>query len=433
MSSRMPKKVEGDDDDRTVEGQTGCVDGLLWIGQTYPKFFCGRARSCVKPERPQGPHCFVHEAERRGVSRRVSHIPPWAVPGQSRIFLAHRGGEKNASRGRIFGYFVLNRTEVLTPSAALAPPKTRKKSRKGEPVESAAAKDQPNVRTEKCWDGEVIVTHRYDPDRKRWVRTSKRCPDPPELPECEDGEFRLAKSEDGESIATHVYGDGEWQATGAAGSERVPVEDEAFVDHRGCSLRCDPGAVYLVDGLAAGIADAFSARLDRGSIRRRDDVAAGRKLFNEVVDGVASEWVSRAMVPSTLRGKASARGGLVLFHDPPLFEKRPRASFRSLAHIDGEHLLDQIADGVRKPAIRTCRERAGVTTQQEVVAVLAERAHANKAFTRQLLTGLSDLAQEELENHGEFRVPGMGTLRRGKDGRLRFDAYKALREPKIGR
>lgn len=421
---------------------TRCLDGLLWIGQTYPKFFCGQSESCVRPERPQGPHCFVHEAEQRGVSRRLSAMPPWVVPGQSRIFLVHRGGEKEASKGRIFGYFVVNRTEVLTPPGEKAPDG---RTSDGPMTRPPALNGEPSIRTERCWNGETIVTHRYDAERKRWVRTGEECPEPPEpdegpeppesgdtrgrpgAPEPEEGDMSFAESDQGERIATHVFHGGQWHPTGAGGSERISVEDEELVEHRGCSIRHDPGAVYVVDGLAAEIADAFADRLDGGSIRRRHDVPAGRRLFNGVVDEVVVDRASKAWVPSSLRGKATVRGELVLFNDPPLFEKQPRASFRSLAHIDGGHLLAQIAAEVPRPSIRACRHRAGVTTQQEVIAVLAERSHANKAFARQLLGELAHLAREELDEFGEFRLPGMGTLKRGKDGRVRFRAYKALK------
>lgn len=88
-----------------------CADGLLWIGQTYEGIHCRSAKSCAIPT---GARCFVHEAKWRGISRKVPHAPRWAVPGKSRIFLVHHGGEKTADPGKIFGYFVLWRVEVLS-------------------------------------------------------------------------------------------------------------------------------------------------------------------------------------------------------------------------------------------------------------------------------------------------------------------------------
>lgn len=418
------------------EEEAGCVDGFLWIGQSYPQFYCHRDASCLRADRPQGPHCFVHEAERRGISRRISRAAPWAIPGRTRIFLAHRGGEADASKGRIFGYFVLNRTEQLASSDALAPAGANQGRRdgalKGGESDGRAGKHGPEVRTERCWNGKVIVTHRYDKARKRWVPTGQRCPELPEPQECEEGDFAYARSEDGEWIATHACVDGEWQPTGAGDSERIPIEDELLVEHRGCSFREDPGAVYLVDGLAAEIGDAFSARLAREPVYEPDGEVdperlasireAGRKVFNEVVDEVTRERGSRTRVPAALRGKASVHGELVLFDDPPLFEKHPQAWFRPLEHIDGDDLFAQIAAGAPKVSVHGCHRRAGAMSQQEVIAVLAERMEANKAFTERLLTELAELAREELRTYEKFRVPGLGMLKEA-DGQLRLEFY----------
>jgi len=217
------------------------------------------------------------------------------------------------------------------------------------------------ARYEKFWNGKVIATHRYDPGEGKWVRTGESCPHPPESPE-----------------------NGGGRADG--GLRFLPVDDERLAEHRGCSLREDPGAVYLVDDLEAEIADTFADRLDQGSIRGEADADAARALFNAVVDEIAIRRARQAQVPRSLRGKAHVRGELVLFDDPPLFEQRPQAQFRGLAHIDGDHLLAQVVKGVKKPAIHSCRHRSGVTTQQEVVAAIAERAHANKAFAGEALS-----------------------------------------------
>lgn len=232
----------------------------------------------------------------------------------------------------------------------------------------------------------MIVTHRYDRKRKRWVRTDRECPEIPEPEECEEGELLYAKSEDGEWIATHACIDGHWQPTGAGDSEHIPIEDELLVEHRGCSLREDPGAVYLVDGLAAEIGDAFSAR-----------------LFQEP-------------------RRATVHGEIVLFDDPPLFEKHPQAWFRPLERIDGDNLLAQIAAGEPRVSIHGCHRQAGAMSQQEVISVLAERMEANKTFTERLLAELADLAQEDLKRYKKFRVPHWGMVRE-EDGQLRFEPY----------
>jgi len=90
---------------------TGFIDGLLWIGGSYKEIECLSDRNCAVPS---GARCFVHEAEWRGISRKVSHVHRWAVPGKSKIFLVHRGGCKARYEGKIFGYFHLARVEVLS-------------------------------------------------------------------------------------------------------------------------------------------------------------------------------------------------------------------------------------------------------------------------------------------------------------------------------
>lgn len=336
----MPKKAAGKNGDRAA-GREGCIDGLLWIGQTYSSFFCGRPESCVDPQTPEGPHCFVHEADERGVSRRVPRVPRWAVPGKTRIFLAYRGGEKDRSRGRIFGYFVLERIEVIaTPDsltgtdghdAVAAKPSPQGKPLQTphvEPPEPEPDTEKPKVKVERCWNGEVIVTAVYDPRSKEWKPTDEKCPDPPELDD-----------EDEDENGGVVF---------------LPTDEEELAVHRGCSLRAKPGAVYVVDSLEAEIADAFAARLERGSIRKSHDEKAARGLFSKVVKQIGARHVPHVEVPDRLRGKAHLRGELILFDDPPLFEHSPQASFRGLAHIDGEALIDQIAAGVEKPEIHHC-------------------------------------------------------------------------------
>lgn len=388
-----------------AEEETDCLDGFLWIGQSYPDY-----------------HSFVEEAERRGISRRISHTAPWAIPGRTRIFLAHWDGETDASKGRIFGYFVLGRTEVLAFPEETAPPKP-----------GGDGKHGPEVRTQRCWDGEEIVTHRWNRARKRWERTRQRCPEFPE-PECEDEDFLYARSEDGEWIATHACIDGRWQPTGSWALEYVPIDHEVFVPRRGCGFREDPGSVYLVDGLAAEIGDAFTERLlDDPLYQPLDEVdpkhldpliqEAAHEAFEKVVDEVTRERGARARVPGALQDKATVHGDLVLFDDPPLFEKHPQAWFRPLEHIDGDDLFERIAAGEPKvPVHGYHHRRAGALSQQEVVSVLAERMEANKAFTERLLTELGDLAQEELKAHKKFRIPGLGMLK-DEDGQLRLEVY----------
>lgn len=70
-------------------------DLVMWVGsQYYPTI-----------------DSYVVEAMNLGCSKRVPKLPEDAVPGKTRVFLAHDEGK--ASEGRIFGFFVLTGVEVI--------------------------------------------------------------------------------------------------------------------------------------------------------------------------------------------------------------------------------------------------------------------------------------------------------------------------------
>lgn len=118
-------------------------------------------------------------------------------------------------------------------------------------------------------------------------------------------------------------------------------------------------------------------------------VLEGRKKFAEIADEVSA----------SRKTGSHHRGELVLFDREVIFVKKPRAAFRSLERIDGDDLLEQIAEGVRKPTIRVYAPPAAteaILTKGEIVARLAEKEHTSLSAARHLLDGLADLAHEEL-------------------------------------
>jgi hypothetical protein len=513
-----------------------CCDGLLWIGQSYAWIDCGRETSCAIPDPGiLGEHCFVHEAEWRGVSRKIAAPPPWVVPGLTRVFLAHRGDQRRSDLGRLFGYFVLGRVEQLTAAAPVELPQQDVAARglssrsrgalevrvihsgTGRPVSRATVTARPEApgarevtplalskdgrfrtelepggydlgvsaegfepalvqgvritgcrackqdvivkptepdlrepeqkeRTRKCPDGTTITTHIWRGGE--WVRTDERCEEDDDEPGCEEGSFRLDFCPEG-VIVSAVCMDGEWRPTGARCRKDAPVEDEVLAEERSCSLRLRPGAVYLVDSLAAEIHDRFRAALSGTDLRARYRRAAntnaraavaqeGRDLFNSTaawvrgqraVDGVAP------CVPRCLQDKTIVRGDLVQLIDPPVVERRPRASFRSLARIDGDCLIRQIANGEPKARLRlyAARAKGAGMTWADVAAALAERCGTNTATAHAVLTALAALAREELQRDVEssFRLQHLGTFRwrtsRGQPRHLVFDLAEAMR------
>ncbi|HEX9884963.1 MAG TPA: carboxypeptidase-like regulatory domain-containing protein [Longimicrobiales bacterium] len=110
---------------------SGCIDGMIWIGSSYDSIQCSSTGSCSGPYRSDARHCYVHEAEWRGCCRKVPAKPSWLVPGTSRVFLVHRDGLPK-HRGRIFGYFVVHRVELLhSPRLLTSLPVARKGRRAG--------------------------------------------------------------------------------------------------------------------------------------------------------------------------------------------------------------------------------------------------------------------------------------------------------------
>lgn len=535
-----------------VRRSLDCCDGLLWIGETYRWVSCGGGQSCAIPFRPvKDDHCFVHEAERRGISRKVASAPGWAVPGLTRVFLAHRADQKHSHFGRIFGYFVLHRVERLTAASVVPVPQKEVKARglesrdngmldatvlsaeTGKPVfpafltftatsadpghkvefktkdgrcrteieagaydvevlaegfepqsfpgviinrgktrkqdlnlrpEEPEPVDGPKVRerTKECSDGTVIVTHIWKDGR--WERTDEKCPDDGEPQECTDGEIRLAFCPDAGVIVAEVCIDGEWHETGAECAKNMPVHDEVLAEERSCSLRLRPGSVYLVDSLAAEIHDAFAASLGGdahgaltpelfstslrdqyrravGDAERGTSAKDGRAHFNKIVERVL-DWRQTSgtgpTVPPELVGKAEVKGDLVLFKEPPIFERRPRVSSRSLLQVAGDCLIDDIANGAPRVAIPTCvgTGKGKSVTKGEIVALMSAMTNVNKATVSLLLQSLADLAVQELGRKGErtFRLPGFGTFRwkraKGQPPSVVFHMAKAMKELK---
>ena len=93
-----PEEPATNDDEEVVNDATAIdetADYLMWVGEMhYPRI-----------------QDFLDEAEIQGVSKRLSRFPREMVPGKSRVFLAHDEGQ--TGRGVIFGYFTVERLEVL--------------------------------------------------------------------------------------------------------------------------------------------------------------------------------------------------------------------------------------------------------------------------------------------------------------------------------
>jgi len=430
-----------------------CIDMMVWIGQTY--------RTVEE---------YIREAERRGCCREIPEVPPWARPGETKVFLIHRDG-RAPHQGSIFGYFILERLEIVTPGRQFSywPPlgsvelAELRKIRKRQELKKRLEKHKRKYR-------------QYVAQRKTRPRLEPRDPG-------DDPLDKIFKEWLKQLLRKRSEGD----------CEPVPDDFSQCEPHRSCSQRLSPGAVYVVDALAAEIKTAYEKALDariqtqtsqgrtrsdvlkdlrqetndawiwwrkvaKGRSRARilaqlveaeepsrkwwetvatvDGGAALRTLrrtptrewhwwraepdpFREVADRVLSSRTPSGGANTQTRKllgakKAMVRGELVVFKRPfPIFEHAPQAAFRGINRIDGDELLRQVANGVRKPVISYCGEEMRddeIRTQSQLVGLLSSELHVSEALARRYFKRLAELATVNLQANREFNLPNLGRL-----------------------
>lgn len=72
------------------------TDILIWVGQAYSTI-----------------DSYIEEAQRQGCSRRLPGLFHWIEPGRTRVFLAHKDGNKDDAYGSLFGYYTINSLHVV--------------------------------------------------------------------------------------------------------------------------------------------------------------------------------------------------------------------------------------------------------------------------------------------------------------------------------
>src|SRR6267143_2076481 len=75
------------------------IDAVLWVGNS--------------PHQYRTVQQFQTEAELRGCCRQLDCVHGWMKSGESKIFLAHRDGHTDPATASLFGYFVLDRIEII--------------------------------------------------------------------------------------------------------------------------------------------------------------------------------------------------------------------------------------------------------------------------------------------------------------------------------
>jgi hypothetical protein len=442
-----------------------CIDALLWVGNASHTY--------------QTIEQFVTEAGLRGCCRRLPFLPGWMKCGKTRVFLAHRGRHKDRRRGSLFGYFVLDRVEIISNNSV-------SESLRMHGTKSLWPRDvNPYIGCVRKWREEKVPTKRI----KVLLRDKLQQEHLPDLARGRGSTRPVLTEDDCLDLIEHVLKELFKEWLNRHGDERFPLNELiAGEGHRGCSLRAGPGAVYAVDALCAAIHDSyrrlmsehFSTEVKRSGNSERailnnlkqenanawDDWMAHKKRHtwdvNDILeaykgpfhDAVNTHFSAthkqRHPVDPRLRDQSDNRGELIVFHSPfPILERTPQAAFRGILHFDGDVLIDQIArrnnrkDLVAKicfcrPAEDFRGQSEEIRTQAELVTRLAEELKVGKATASGFLHKLSLAAGQQLLCFQKFKLPGIGTLRiRGTGVRRKIKFFPAkdisrasLKEPR---
>ena len=340
-------------------------DCLLWIDGPYKTI-----------------EAFVEEAATRGVCRTVNAWPPWAIPGKTRVFLAHHDDNERVDFGSIFGYFDLTGV-ALTPSP-----------------------DGPG-------DG-------FD-DRRPPISTSPPGPDETREPPGPTGDGQAERR----------------RPAKPSGGYQLDEDELELEPERICGDRLKESPVYFVDALARAIDQMFAAEVREA--RRKGDVSLAAERFDDVVARAAAMPELRAQVPSELTQHAEPVGAFVLLRKPyPRFQRFPRAWFRNFLRIDGEELRRRIVAFYRSPHPAPVLELpyfhaagAGVKAAERTFAELAEGEHTTKHLPEDVWDSLARMLAAELSERERVTLPHVGTFQVADadgDMRLEFKPSKTLRD-----
>lgn len=339
-------------------------DCLIWVGSDYYRTV----------------HRFVSEARTRGCCRRVPAWPAWAIPGKTRVFLAHRDRHDRTDRGSVFGYFTLAAVGIVVDKAKIRA--------------ASPAKLQPFV------------------DHCRRNPAGKKRPDPlPEKPPYDD--------EVVDFVVDLLFGCENEDAYG------ISTDQTEAEPNRLCGDRSTHGALYFVDDYAREIDEALCELLkellkdDRRRKRRR------RPPFDEALERARSPSGAWATVPKELADIAEPSGGLVLFKRPyPSYAHVPQAFFRNLLRVDGDELLRRIVASYRKseeprprgtPTIELPYHRSRVEpgekkTKARLVVDLADERQASTDLVEDFWWSFAKMIERELRERERITFTGVGTF-----------------------
>jgi nucleoid DNA-binding protein/DNA-binding transcriptional MerR regulator len=465
---KAPRHKEGEDS----KSANACIDALIWVGSS--------------PNKTETVNEYLKEAKLRGCCRRLPFIPSWAEFGKTKVFLAHRGKHKVPSRGSIFGYFVLHRIEIITKNeVAQSLPKKKYKTSWPRNIKDYATRIK---KWRKKGYSEQKIKRRlkkrlqtqYIKDFAKGETSEELDPElPEELKDLIDEWKEFIEEVIREilqklfEIGTRKRDNGKIDTLGCFPSEKSRRAE----GHRMCSIRKGPGSIYAVDALCATIHDTYQQllreylyaesknsgtseekvldRLQRENQESMDEWIKYKrnhkwklKELLEMYKGPFHDAVKKHFrsdrqpkypIDPRLKGKARHYGELVVFKKPfPILEKEPQAAFLGVCHIDGDKLIDQIANHRGKkalvPKIYYCNgELQQIATKKELVTWLTQELHVSSACAARFLDEMAQTTRDQLEEFNKFKLPGIGTIRlkekRGQK-KITFYPFKTLRSIK---
>ena len=412
------------------------IDLLVWVGSG--------------PRQYQRVDQFLTEAKLRGCCRQLPSSERWMTPGKTRVFLVHRAGHKDKTKASVFGYYVLHRIEVIAETNIANKMNVDQLWPKN-PGPYLALVERCRKRNLSKNAIKAALKSKLQHDHLRNVARDEVS---------EKSEFHLnddlaellkevLKEEVEDWLRDHLF---------------HPEHTRDGEGHRGCSTRKGPGSIYLVDALCAAIHDQYRIKLERElsnrSSNQQQEYLKGLKQgqnelwypwfkthrrrawkpdellglyrgpFLEAVKQFKN-WKSKIPLDQRLRGKAERYSELIVFKEPhPSYQNLPKASFRGFRHIDGDELINQIADHKGKerlvlnipylvneesPDMKQKQQKSAgpekIRSQVQLAALLAGKLGLTKASTSRFFSQLPVLVAEQLRLFGKFKIQGVGTIR----------------------
>lgn len=435
-------------------------DCLIWIGDTY--------KTVAK---------YLTEAESRGCCREVPMWPPWAKPGKTRIFLAHRDGHAGCDRGAVFGYFVLHGVDIVLTQRDCE----EYKKLAAEHLKTPRGKTDASSlkRFWKTAKGKVNAERLLD----FWRTRSRGNPLPFTMPHRSGGsrlengvmDFLLdflisceSKGHGGYGISTDQTSLEEARYCGVRlgpeGTQVLTTDDpDREVEPKSTNPH-NPLSVYFVDQLTRTVDEFFCEFLkevikkasEKSKSRSRSSVIGdlrriakkerkpryqrGIPEFQKALRKAATRRTAWLKLPPDLNTCARVRGAMVVFNGPyPFFQRIPRADFKGLIEIDGDELVRRIKRVYSRktkdrkivlPYYDTRRASHAKSTKEQLNIRLAQKLQTTLTFADTVANGFAELVLSELRTKQTVTLHDIGTLkvkRKKQRAVLEFNASDALK------